>query len=113
MGSNLSKILENDCYPDFYFVFPQWKGGKKNWVKRKCHFGVLSTICMHQVSKPINGKSNKMWKSKTCIPIRTKRKQNLKRIRRYTARPQKTHKNHPKRTLQRSNSPSSCHFCRI
>ncbi|XVE62077.1 hypothetical protein DITRI_Ditri06bG0090300 [Diplodiscus trichospermus] len=43
MGSNLREILENVCYPEIFLSFLTDKE-KKNWVKRKCHFGVLSTI---------------------------------------------------------------------
>ncbi|KAK8294872.1 hypothetical protein V6Z12_D05G027500, partial [Gossypium hirsutum] len=43
MGSNLREILENVCYPEIFLSFLTDKE-KKNWVKRKYHFGVLSTI---------------------------------------------------------------------
>lgn len=43
MGSNLREILENVCYPEIFLSFLNDKE-KKNWIKRKCHFGVLSTI---------------------------------------------------------------------
>ena len=46
MGSNLREILENVCYPEILLSFLNDKEKKKNWVKRKCHFGVLSTICL-------------------------------------------------------------------
>ncbi|KAL2894152.1 DNA-directed RNA polymerase subunit beta [Bienertia sinuspersici] len=45
MGSNLREILDNVCYPEIFLSFLNDKE-KKNWVKRKCHFGVLSTICL-------------------------------------------------------------------
>lgn len=45
MGSNLSEILDNVCYPEIFLSFLNEKEGK-NRVKRKCHFGVLSTICL-------------------------------------------------------------------
>ncbi|WOH15501.1 hypothetical protein DCAR_0935042 [Daucus carota subsp. sativus] len=45
MGSNLREILENVCYPEIFLSFLTDKE-KKNRVKRKCHFGVLPTICL-------------------------------------------------------------------
>lgn len=44
MGLNLREILENVCYPEIFLSFLTDKEKKKNWVKRKCYFGVLSTI---------------------------------------------------------------------
>ena len=47
MGLNLREILENVCYPKIFLSFLNDKEKKKkNWVKRKCHFGVLATICL-------------------------------------------------------------------
>ena len=46
MGSNLSEILDNVFYPEIFLSFLNDKEKKKNWVKRKCYFGVLSTICL-------------------------------------------------------------------
>ena len=46
MGSNLREILENVCYPEIFLSFLTDKEKKKNRVKRKCHFGVLPTICL-------------------------------------------------------------------
>ncbi|CAH2079550.1 unnamed protein product [Thlaspi arvense] len=40
MGSNLREILENVCYPEIFLSFLTDKEKKKNWVKRKCYFGV-------------------------------------------------------------------------
>ena len=44
MGLNLREILENVCYPEIFLSFLNDKEKKKNWVKGKCHFRVLSTI---------------------------------------------------------------------
>ncbi|GJW90538.1 RNA polymerase beta subunit [Tanacetum coccineum] len=43
MGLNIREILENVCYPELFLSF---LNDKKNRVKRKCYFGVLSTICL-------------------------------------------------------------------
>lgn len=44
MGLNIREILENVCYPELFLSFLNDK--KKNRVKRKCYFGILSTICL-------------------------------------------------------------------
>ena len=46
MGLNLREILDNVCYPEILLSFLNDKEKKKDWVKGKCHFGVLSTICL-------------------------------------------------------------------
>jgi DNA-directed RNA polymerase subunit beta len=48
MGLNLREILENVCYPEIFLSFLSDKEKKKNWVKGKCHFGVLSTIYLYR-----------------------------------------------------------------